>query len=312
MNKDVMKEITKLTAQDAPNESAKDVMDEFEFRPLSEGLGFYKKPTPAGETSSSRSSDLGRLAGSESLQGQPTIIPPLPRRKPLSGGPFSDSSLPGTLNFPKRPETLEDSPQGSKALFRNKISPDFVEDQGPAEFPFGDQQARSNPALKKGGPEGSTSTNKAQGKLVTHWTRSSLDFSAMFLDGLLVIAFYLLCLIGLIVTTHVDFFASLSHPDEQGLVYISLAALFLCVVWIYQVSTRIFLGFSPGEWVSDLRLGTPDEFNHENYALKVVARATLNVLSGVVVFPLIGLAMRKDVIGRWISLEIKRKTLSYV
>jgi len=126
---------------------------------------------------------------------------------------------------------------------------------------------------------------------------TSGDFSACLLDAMLVTAASLLCLIILLFVTKVDLFANLYQPDAEGLVYISLIAMVSGITWIYLVGHRVFLGFTPGEWVFDQRLGKPEDMNTANYALKAIARSTIVLLTGFIVFPVMSLFAKKRPLG---------------
>lgn len=77
----------------------------------------------------------------------------------------------------------------------------------------------------------------------------------------------------------------------------SLFVFFLLGSWIYLISTRILFGFSLGEWACDLRLGQPSERRGATYALKVVWRSTLILLTGLVPLPLLSLLVGRDLPG---------------
>ncbi len=233
--------------------------DEFEFKPLTEGLGFHKKsqekPAAAPKTALKFQSELPDLS----------IQTPLPRK-----GFDSTTSL-------KKPAANNTVDEILKTL-NEKRSVDFSSDKSKLREPA--------PIVYK----------------ATQW-----DLSASLLDAMLITAGTLLCLIMLLVVTKVDLFANLYHPDAQGMVYWSLIALVATVSWIYLVGHRVFLGFTPGEWVFDQRLGKPEEFGTANYALKAIARSTVVLLTGFIVFPVLSLFMNKDVLGQWIGPELVKR-----
>ena len=132
--------------------------------------------------------------------------------------------------------------------------------------------------------------------------------SASLLDAMLITAASLLCLIILLVVTKVDLFANLYHPDTSNLVYWSLLTLVGGITWIYLVGNRVFLGYTPGEWVFDQRLGRPEEMGTTDYALKTVARASLTLLTGLIVFPIISLFTNEDDLGKLLGLELVRRS----
>lgn len=241
--------------------SASADQDDFEFKPLTEGLGFHKKSQE--KVSTKNSTPL-------QFQTEPSmdlsINPPLPRK-----------GFESTQGLRKNPAPANTVDEILRTL-NEKRNIDFQ----------GEKSKLNEPAPIVYKP-------------------SSWDISAGLLDAMLVTASTLLCLIVLLVVTRIDLFANLYRPDGQGLVYWSLAGLVASVAWIYLVSHRVFLGFTPGEWVFDQRLGRPEEFGTSQYALKAIARSTIVLLTGFIVFPLISFAMNRDYLGKLLGVELVRR-----
>jgi hypothetical protein len=230
--------------------------DDFQFRPLTEGLGFQKKTEKKIERKSFLDMDMAM-----------DLTSPLPRKS-------SEARLPDT-SIPARPaqNTVDEI---LKTLNQKK------------NFDFADK---------------ATLTEKP--KELFKSTR--IDFSASLLDAMLITAGTLFCLIVLLLVTNVDLFANLYHPDSQGLIYLSLVTLVAGVSWIYLVSNRIFLGFTPGEWVFDQRLGKPEQMGSVAYALKTVLRTSVIIATGYILFPILSLLFNKDLLGQMMGLELVRK-----
>ena len=93
----------------------------------------------------------------------------------------------------------------------------------------------------------------------------------------------------------------------NGMIYLSLLAMVAGITWIYMVASRVFMGFTPGEWVFDQRLGLPEALGTNSYALKAVARSTMVIATGGIVFPLLSLIFNRDLLGRLIGLELVKK-----
>lgn len=258
-----------------------DIMDEFEFKPLTDGLGFHKK-NQAEKTNSERAERLEKhssVFGTEPLKAQfdmdaeisTPLSTPLPRtqRQPTEKIP-SSMDLPSTT-VDEILKTLNDRkrPQFQQTQVKTKI-----------------EATPEAPVFK-----------------ATAW-----DFSAFLLDLMLVLAINLVCLILLLVTTKVDLFANLYNPDADNMIFISMGVLFLGTSWMYLVATRIFMGCTPGEWIFDQRLGLPEETGSSMYSLLVVARSVLVLATGLVVFPLISAFTNRDVLGRWMGLELMKRS----
>jgi len=237
--------------------------DDFQFKPLTEGLGFHKKTeTDAAEKKSTKSTTWN-----PQMSADLDLTTPLPR-KGYSKDPLPSAPSPATQN------TVDDI---LKTLSEKR------------NLDFSDKQ-------------------KLRAKPVDAYRSTSVDFAASLLDSMLIVAATLFCLIVLLVVTNVDLFANLYHPDQEGLIYMSLAGLIFSVAWIYLVTNRVFLGCTPGEWVFDQRLGRPDEMGSVSYALKTIARTTVTLLTGFVVFPILSMLTNRDMLGRWMGLELVRKT----
>lgn len=82
------------------------------------------------------------------------------------------------------------------------------------------------------------------------------------------------------------------------------AASFLFSSWSYLIMMRIFMGASLGEWSCQLRLGQPVQRIRGGYALRVVARTTLILLTGVITLPLLSLFIKRDLAGELTGIKI--------
>jgi hypothetical protein len=75
------------------------------------------------------------------------------------------------------------------------------------------------------------------------------------------------------------------------------AMIYVMGAWLYMITTRFFIGSSIGEAACDIRLGKPQERMSNWYFMKVVWRATLITLTGVVVLPGLSLVFGRDIPG---------------
>jgi uncharacterized protein YybS (DUF2232 family) len=154
--------------------------------------------------------------------------------------------------------------------------------------------------------------NKAKTKITATATKEEYkktvwSFSAALLDGMLVIAASLLCMILLLLITKVDLIANLTHPDDQFMIYFATASIFAGVSFIYLTVNRMFMGATPGEWAFDQRVGQPEETASGLYGLKVAARSALVVATGFIVFPILSVLFNKDVAGQITGARLMRK-----
>ena len=228
--------------------------DEFEFKPLTKGLGFHPKkevvastPTPTFKTTPISSMTASISPASSMTRSALNLNTPLPRPEQRRA-PLPSASNQAVENI------LKDLNEKNKKM------------------QFQDKNQNLSPYLQ---------------------TAPSL--SAGFLDLLLITSLSLLYLMSLIFTLKIDLIKSVT---EGGLsVWLSTAAVFVVVGFVYSVTQRMFVGFTLGEWAYEQRLGLPEEMNKATYSLKVVARQILIIISGIILIPLISWAMGRDIAG---------------
>lgn len=252
-----------------------DPFEEFEFKPLTDGLGFHKKKsaTPA--------KDSMKMIKDQGLEliDDPTIDPlrpPLPRKKNITPPPLP--TTPGNLT--------EVGGDGSAAV--DEILKTLQKNRR-IDFDNSAQKSKSTPAAKE------------------EFKTTTFSFSAAMLDGMLIIASSLLCMIILLVITKVDLIGNLTNPDEQGMIYLATFTLFATVTFIYLTLNRIYLGWTPGEWAFDQRIGKPEELNKAMYSLKVVARSLVVIATGFFILPILSILLNKDLAGRISGAQLYKK-----
>lgn len=255
-----------------------DPFEEFEFKPLTDGLGFHKKKsaTPAKEEKKADtfSKNLMKDQGLELIEETSTdpLRPPLPRKKsapiPPAPGSLTEVGGDGSAAVDEILKTLQKNRRLDFENSKQKVS-----------------QTTTKEEFKK-----------------TTWS-----FSAALLDGMLVVAASLLCMIILLVVTKVDLIGNLTNPDSQGMIYLATVSLFAGVSFIYLTLNRIYMGFTPGEWAFDQRIGKPEELNRASYSLKVVARSFLVIVTGFIVFPILSTLFNKDLAGSITGAQLFKK-----
>ena len=227
-----------------------DPFEEFEFKPLTEGLGFHKKNKIDHVVSRDFS---GRFQESPFEMDSP-LQPPLPRNNKTQY---------------KAPD-MDDSSAAVEEILQTLRSKK-------GETPKTNITPRVAPTIK--------------------YKKSLQNISAFVLDSMLVLAATLLCMIVVLSITKVDVMAALFNPESATWVYLTTVALFGLVSFIYLAGHRIFLGATPGEWAYDQRIGYPDQVGTAGFAISVIARSAIVVLSGIVILPLISIFMNRDLVG---------------
>lgn len=265
-----------------------DPFEEFEFKPLTDGLGFHKKK-PATSSQENTKSDItfsNHLIKDQGLElideaSTDPLRPPLPRKNRSAQIPSAPSSSAlGGLT-----EVGGNGSAGSKAV--DEILKTLQKNRH-LDFEKSKQKVSQTAAKEE-------------------FKKTTFSFSAAMLDAMLVIAASLLCMIILLVITKVDLIGNLSNPDSQGLIYVATFSLFAGVSFIYLTLNRIYIACTPGEWAFDQRIGKPDELNKASYSLRIVARSLLVVLTGFIVFPILSTIFGKDLAGSITGAQLYKK-----
>lgn len=244
-----------------------DPFDEFEFKPLTAGLGFHKtaNPSPVSDKVDFKGSHLNF-----------DLKSPLPR---------ATTNQPQATSYTTTPRiavpTIEDDSITKAQSAVNEILKSL------------NQKKQHEDALKR-------NTKRPE------WTASVPSISAGSLDAMLIAAFFLLSLIAMLAITKIDLIANLSQPDPQYLIYWATASLLGAVQIIYYVICRAFLGCTPGEWAFDQRCGNELQLASSTYVLRVVLRSIITAATGFITMTLISLIVRFDVLAAVTGVQIQR------
>lgn len=249
-----------------------DPFEEFEFKPLTDGLGFHKKKSSSKQTHQ-ESPDFSLNKGNNKrhsldLINEPfanPLNPPLPRKQTPAQNLMTEIN-PITKKENESPSAVENILQTLQKNNRYNFSNDK-------------KSHHSGPTLK------------------ASYKKSRWMLTSSLLDAMLVLAMSLLCMIIGLILTKIDLVASLTSPETQIDVALATFALFAFVSFTYLVLNRIFLGWTPGEWAFEQRIGQLEELHSNSYSLKIVLRSALVILTGFIVFPILSLITRKDLAG---------------
>lgn len=271
------------------NSDKNDPMEEFEFRPINEGLGFHRKQKSAAQPSFQSIQPLG----SPSAQSE---------ARPLN----QNSSVTKTNTQPTF--STKASPFQT-ALPRHDLSKKSTAMQVPTieDDSIANAQTAVNEILK-------TINKKRQLDFVTEnekqkilLKKSKPQLFASILDGMLIIAAFLMTLILMLSITKVDMILNLTHPATSGLVYFATLMLFVGVTFIYMVVNRAFLGYTPGEWAFDQVCGTEEDQDQVMYIPKIALRALVVIATGFITLPFLSYLFNKDVAGNIAGVNLFKK-----
>lgn len=298
-----------------------DPFDEFEFKPLTEGLGFHKKSLSLKEGLQSS----GVI--DEELKGIPSSVPKsiideLPKA-PKKKHSFEDvlSALEKTpLNRPNDLQFTEPLPREKKKAMELDI-------QTPVQSPFPMPEAYKGPAA----PIGPLPVTPAAGQLKTpsiadlasvgtrrgaaddprmrKLTPVTMSVASATLDLIICTALGLLFLVVTLLITKTNLNVVMINLNKDLMVQVSLGVMFITVMQMYVVVARSFFGATLGEWTFDLQIGKNDEQFTEMYALKVAFRSVLNLVTGMVLLPLVSAILGRDIAGQLSGVKLYRQQI---
>lgn len=270
-----------------------DPFDEFEFKPLTSGLGFHKESTSTKTTAPAVNPKVEFKSSHLTFDTQTTASTTVNNSTPA--GFNLNSPLP-------RAATANTQTTGNNNQRKAMINVPTIEDDSISKAQTAVNEILKNLNQKKQQEEALARNNRRP-----EWIAAVPSISAGFLDTMLVAAFFLLSLIAMLAITKIDLIANISNPDPQYLIYWATVSLLGGIQIIYYVACRAFLGCTPGEWAFDQRCGNELQQASHTYVLRVAARSVINVATGFILMTVISLALRFDVLAAVTGTQIQRQ-----
>lgn len=307
--------------------------DNFDFKPITTGLGFDKKAeqaqikrsTPATVKPTIPNSIVedaftdSPLATKEMLPSMPfkeskTTTPELFERSIVkeqtdeSSRTIKDmlSALPPSLDFVDKTTTT--NPRGYTPVGRKEyITPPYDKPKMPLEakteiatdLNVNNLDISLDNTLEKAFPKvGFRKPFFHQTvEVKPQFTPVTSSFTSAVIDALVIAGLTALFLVTLIVFTKVDLIAVVLHTQAPASVWMEIGAIFLGVYLLYYMCTRGLWGSTLGDWAFDIQLGLESDRVKWYYPALVIARMGVVAVTGFVVLPLISFLAKKDVIG---------------
>lgn len=298
-----------------------DPFEEFEIKPLSEGLGFHKKATNLSEQvkkaglTESQSMKVPSMGLTEQNQVKSTPRPQTfddllkaletpARPKTPSVSTLAQSAANAASSFGigsdlKITETLPAPGTTRKKAMEIEIPPPVTPEfpklnQRPAQTPL--SKVVENVGLRRG----------AADSPVRMLERSSASFPSAILDTVVVFAMSLIFLVALMTITKVDLARLVFNVGLDVPTKLAFAVLFGAIAMMYTVVVRSFFGRTLGEWTFDHQMGDDQQHEKVSYPFKVLWREILVMGTGVILFPLLSLIMRRDLLAPLTGLQLYR------
>lgn len=276
-----------------------DPFEEFEFKPITDGLGFHRNSTKLNVPTNHSNKRISDNSSSEL-----TFTPA--KQSSATADNFSAPVREALFSTPlpnKKTKTVSSSASDmyhERAALSQTQTHDIVDEI----LKNIETSKQKTPPHFQGG--------KSEVKVVTSRVEPTFKpsaplMTAMLLDSMLVVASSLLFLVALLAITKIDLLQNIKNPDDQGSVYISLFLLFSSVSFIYYMIFRTFLGYTPGEWAYDQKIEIKNG-KLDFFALtKIALRSIIIFVTGGFVLPLVSWVWGKDLLGEFLDLPLVRK-----
>lgn len=283
-----------------------DQTDDFEMKPLTPGLGFQKRQVSLKEHVAKTG------LAQQSLRRS---LPPQPPAEMLEKGAARTSKeiieeLHAALR-PARPQV----PSAAEAVQLTEILPrDITDVKTPTRVPPTPPEISPVNKINFQIPDKAISDQTgvrrgASDNLVNPLTPISVSLASIVLDGAIVLAFSLIFLVSLVVATGVDLLSVVRGSQNELATQLSLAVLYLAVFEMYVIVARSFFGRTLAEWTFDLQMGDDEQITRARYPAQVLWRSLLNLLTGVVVLPILSLLFRRDLAAKFTGLQLYRRNV---
>lgn len=300
---------------DIENNQDPDLFDEFEFKPLTEGLGFHKKAEQI--KTQIASSKLGDSASGRVIPERPPMIPNMMTDAALkpAATPASDSMAKVMANLPPMKSSSLDFIEPTTSRSSTPISPSTkkvaTELSRPSGFRQTEFQARLEESFSKAFPQ--ATVRKAKVNAATAATNGvalspiPASISSAIVDALTVVGVSILCLVILLSITQADLFGLLNNAQTDKITQMNLALLFLSTMQLYMLIARSFFGMTLGEWAFDAQLGTASDQAKPLYPVRVAFR-TLIATATVFLLPIISMIANRDILRPLTGLQLFGRT----
>lgn len=265
-------------------------IDNFDFRPLTDGLGFDKT------TEESRKHPV---EPKKQLKKEPPILDKqsfelndksftIPNKTPVSRSLKKMlDSLPPSVDF-----TEDKNRELAGALRQPTLEvPLYKPELDPSQF-----DVTLDNSLAQAFPKEEVD-KRFYHQMVTpvaQYQEMSSSFASAIIDAFIVLGLASLFVVSLVALTGVDIFAMLSSRELSGRTMLELSLLYAGVTLFYFMLSRGMFGSTLGDWAFDVQLGSEKERAHIMYPFQVIFRTFVILVTGIVMVPICSMAFGKD------------------
>jgi hypothetical protein len=301
--------------------------EDFEFKPLTEGLGFHKKNPTTAQSTPLEPREKFDFEPSFSLKNRnilkveaPKFDDPaseapkfeLPEITPEANSssdlfsralPRTEHDVPKESPMPQTSAIPRFNPRFSKPLSNIRptaaIQDEKIQGAGLIEALGANIESNSKKEILK--------PNKVDTAVEPKYIEVAPSALSLFLDLTVISGLSILFTLGLVVATRIDMVPILSNSMSDRGTQVGIVLLIYSVSQLYFILSRSFFGQTLGEWSMDTQLGLPKEQEQISYIFKLISRTLVLTLTGFFILPLISIITRKDLAGRAASLKLYAK-----
>jgi uncharacterized RDD family membrane protein YckC len=240
--------------------------EDFQFKPLTEGLGFHKKTLDLKD---------------EATKSMPTQTGILPQsKKPLASAALGRANF---LESVAKTSKLEADAQAHSQAARSHATRMEMTQKPQARTMFQTQTA--------------TSLNTTVQAAVRTQKAKSFSWPSAIFDTAIIAGLCLLFTAAVFALTKAEINTIVEGVQTDLGLQLATFLIVFAVTQVYTVACRAYFGKTLGEYVFDTRLGKPDEQKSAFYPFKVSFRTLLLIGTGFVLPPVLSSAFRKDLAG---------------
>ncbi len=234
--------------------------DDFEFKPINEGLGFHKKVIELKEEmEQARAQSIPQAQSEESFRS------------------LKDPTIKFYEELDR--DTFDSIRSRTQTSVESKIDETTIE------------------SIKE-----ETQLEKPIEKPRLEMTQRKEIFAApalgpFFLDFLVTLGLISLFAVPLLTITEVDPVTVMLNSRGDLATQISIGLLVLSVLNFYLIVSRSFFSSTVGEWAFDLAIGRSSQRNSALYPFRILWRCMVMTLTGIFILPILGLIVRRDLLG---------------
>lgn len=296
-----------------------DVFDEFEMKPLTEGLGFHAK-----DLNAKSKVELSKNT-SKPIENSVSVT----QRKSVDRATEALDKLMSSLNTLDKKgitftETLPVTAEGTDKVNKEQV-------QALKKQPNIHPSVPETPSLPKIDNPVVESLKEDVKKIVSEdsavvaaniaaGTRrgasdsfmgklkaTAISIPAAILDSIVIFAISILFVMGLLMATEVSINTLLASVSADLMTQVSAFMLYIVVLQVYVVLSRSFFGCTLGEWTFDCQMGTDTQLENSYYPMQVVWRSLIVIGTGLIILPILSLLSRRDLSSYLTGLQLYKK-----